>query len=133
MGVKIFKGINKPYHMDKLFGHEDLNGIERLSFLGNDRMPEKSFHVAAHIVDGKYVHQEDWHYAQLHKHEFDQVNILISTNSYLKYKMEFDDKLEEVSSPSLIYIPAGTDHWVEPMEGTGIFICIYLDQLSHET
>ena len=74
--------------MGKLFGHEDLKGMERLSFLEKDHLPEKSFHVAAHIIDGKYVHQEDWHYAQLHKHEFDEVNILISTNSCLKYKME---------------------------------------------
>jgi len=96
-------------------------------------MPEKSFHVAAHIIDGKYVHQGDWHYAQLHKHEFDEVDILISTNYFLKYKMEFDGKLEELPSPSLIYIPAGTDHLAEPIDGTGMFICIYLDQISHAT
>ena len=119
--------------MGKIFGQEDLKGIERLLFLEKEHIPEKSFHVAAHIIDGKYVHQEDWHYAQLHKHEFDEINILISTNSCLKYKMECDGTLEEVSSPALIYIPAGTDHRAEPVSGTGIFICIYSDQIFHET
>jgi|LQYC01.1.fsa_nt_gi mannose-6-phosphate isomerase-like protein (cupin superfamily) len=133
MGVKIFKGINKPFHQGKTFGQEDLKGIERLSFLEKEQIKGKSFHVAAHIIDGRYVHQEDWHYAQLHKHEFDEINILISPTSCLTYKMECDGTLEELSSPSLIYIPAGTDHRAEPVSGTGIFICIYLDQVSHET
>jgi hypothetical protein len=129
MSVRIFKGINMPYHMDKLFGHEDLKGIERLSFLEREHIRGKSFHIAAHIIDDNYIHQENWHYAQLHKHEFDEINILISTIPGFKYKMEFDGKLEEVSSPSLIYIPAGIKHRAEPVCGTGIFICIYLDQL----
>ena len=60
-------------------------------------------------------------------------NILISTNSCLKYKMECAGTLEEVSSPALIYIPAGSNHRAEPVSGTGIFICIYLDQIAHET
>ncbi|HJX30565.1 MAG TPA: hypothetical protein VJ624_01805 [Thermodesulfobacteriota bacterium] len=47
--------------------------------------------------------------------------------------MECAGTLEEVSSPSLIYIPAGIDHRSEPVSGTGIFICIYLDQIAHET
>jgi len=132
MSVKIFKGINEPYHMGNLFGNEALEGIERLSFLEREHIQGKSFHVAAHIINHNYIYQEDWHYSQLHKHEFDEINILISTNACLKYKMEFDGKLEEVSSPSLIYIPAGIEHRAEPVCGTGIFVCIYLDQLARD-
>ncbi len=51
MGVKIFKGINRPFHMGKIFGREDLKGIERLSFLEKEQIPGKSFHVAAHIIE----------------------------------------------------------------------------------
>lgn len=131
MNVKIFKGIPKPYYLDKVFGHEDIKGIERLSFWEREHLPGKSFHIATHIIDATYRHQENLHYEQLHKHEFDEINILISTSSCLKYKMEFDGKLEEISSPSLIYIPAGIDHRAEPVSGTGIFICIYLDQIAH--
>jgi len=132
MSVRIFKGINKPYHMERLFGQEDLKGIERLSFLGREHIPGKSFHIAAHIINDNYIHQENWHYAQLHTHEFDEINILISTDSCLTYKMEFDGKLEEVVSPSLIYIPAGIEHRAEPVCGTGIFFCIYLDQAANK-
>jgi hypothetical protein len=130
MSIRIFKGINTPYYMGNLFGREDLNGIERLSFLEKEDIQGKSFHITAHIINDNYIHIKDWHYAQLHKHEFDEINILISTNSCLTYKMEFDRKLEEVSSPSLIYIPAGIEHRAEPVCGTGIFVCIYLDQLA---
>ena len=30
--------------------------------LEKEQIKGKSFHVAAHIIDGRYVHQEDWHY-----------------------------------------------------------------------
>jgi len=132
MNIKIFKGVPIPFYMGRLFGHEDIKGIERLLFLEKEHIPGKSFHVATHIIDATYKHQKDWHYDQLHAHDFDEINILISTNSCLKYKMECDGTLEKISSPSLIYIPAGTKHRAEPIEGTGIFICIYLDQISHE-
>ena len=132
MSVRILSGINEPLHMGRLFGCEDLAGIERLSFLKKEHIEGKSFHIVAHIINNGYTHREDWHYSQLHKHEFDEINILISTDSCLTYKMEFDGKLEEVSSPSLIYIPAGTEHRAEPVSGAGIFLCVYLDQLAEK-
>jgi hypothetical protein len=127
MSVKIFRGIESVQHMGSIFGQGDLKGTKRLSFTNKDDIKGKSFHVASHIIDETYVHRNDWHYTMAHKHDFDEINILISERSPLKYKLELDGREEEISSPSLIYIPAGTMHRAEPICGTGTFLCVYLD------
>ncbi|MCX8011973.1 MAG: hypothetical protein N3A64_02310 [Desulfobacterota bacterium] len=130
MSIKIFKGVLASYHMGKIFGQKELKGIERIVFLENNYLPGKSFHIAAHVIDYTYKHQRYWHYSQLHVHGHDEINILISLGSTLQYRIEFDGNIKEVFSPVSIYIPAGIKHRSEPVAGTGIFICIYLDQLS---
>ncbi len=41
MGVRIFRGVDGPHHMGKLFGQKDLEGIERLSFLEKEHIQGK--------------------------------------------------------------------------------------------
>lgn len=53
--------------------------------------------------------------------------MFLSESSSLEYKLELDGKEEKIVSPSLIFIPAGIKHRAEPISGTGIFLCIYLD------
>ncbi|MGA2780327.1 MAG: 2-isopropylmalate synthase [Smithella sp.] len=124
MGIKIFKGIESAHDTDNISG---IKGILRLSFLEKEYIKGKSFHIASHIIEGSYIHKKVWNYSQAHKHDFDEINMLISEKSTLKYKLELDGKEEEIISPSLIFIPAGTTHHAEPVCGTGIFLCIYLD------
>lgn len=125
MSVKIFNGIKEP--LSKIFGHEDISGLERFSFLEREHIKGKLLDIVTHIITDDYIHREGCHYIQSHKHEVDEINIIISPNSCLTYEMEGDGKVENVCSPSLIYIPAGTDHRAEGVSGTGIFICIHLD------
>jgi mannose-6-phosphate isomerase-like protein (cupin superfamily) len=127
MSVKIFRGIESSQHMNSVFGQGDLAGIKRLSFTNKYDIRGISFHIASHVIDETYVHQKNWHYSEAHKHDFDEINILIAGNSLLKYKIELDGSEEEVSAPSLIYIPAGIMHRAEPICGTGTFLCVYLD------
>lgn len=124
MGITIFKGIEKTHYTDDI---SDIQGIARLSFLEKEYIKGKSFHVASHIIDDAYIHQKEWIYSQAHKHDFDEINMIISEKSTLKYKMEVNGKEEEIIAPALIFIPAGTTHRAEPVCGTGIFLCIYLD------
>lgn len=124
METRIFKGIEKEYYTDKISG---IKGITRFSFLEKEYIKGKSFHIAAHIVGDSYTHKEEWVYSQAHQHDFDEINMLISETSILKYKLELDGKEEEIVSPTLIFIPAGIVHRAEPISGTGIFLCIYLD------
>lgn len=124
MGIKIFKGIESEHYTDDIAG---IKGIVRHSFLEKEDIKGKSFHIASHIIDDSYLHKKEWSYSQAHKHDFDEINMLISEKSSLKYKLEVDGKEEEIVSPALIFIPAGITHRAEPICGTGIFLCIYLD------
>ena len=124
MSIRIFKGIEKANYTDDI---SDIQGIVRLLFLEKEYIKGKSFHIASHIIDDSYIHQKEWIYSRTHKHDFDEINMLISEKSTLKYKLEIDGKEEEIVSPILIFIPAGTTHRAEPICGTGIFLCIYLD------
>lgn len=124
MDIKIFKGIENAYYTDDISG---IQGILRLSFLEKEYIKGKAFHIASHIIDDSYVHKKEWIYSQAHQHDFDEINILVSEKSTLQYKFELNEKVEEISSPSLIFIPAGIIHRAEPVSGTGVFLCIYLD------
>lgn len=124
MVIKIFKGIERASYTDDIAG---IQGIVRFSFLEKEYIKGRSFHIASHIIDDSYIPKQEWFYSQTHKHDFDEINMVISEKSTLKYKMELDGKEEEIVSPSLIFIPAGTTHRAEPVCGTGTFLCIYLD------
>jgi hypothetical protein len=124
MSVKIFKGIESAHYADDITG---IQGIVRHSFLEKEYINGKSFHIASHTINDSYHHKKEWIYSRSHKHDFDEINMFISEKSTLKYKLELDGKEEEISSPSLIFIPAGITHRGEPVSGTGIFLCIYLD------
>jgi mannose-6-phosphate isomerase-like protein (cupin superfamily) len=124
MSVKIFGGIESAHYADDI---SSIQGIVRFSFLEKEYIKGKSFHIASHIIDDSYLHKKEWIYSQPHKHDFDEINMFISEKSTLKYKLELNGKEQEISSPSLIFIPAGTIHRAEPISGTGIFLCIYLD------
>ncbi len=128
MSVTVFHGVKSSYLMGKTFGVDDLAGIERLSFMEKENLKGKAFHVAAHFVSSTFVPKKDWFYDPAHAHDFDEINMLISNGDCLKYKMEFDGVTQEISSPALIFIPAGTRHRGEVVEGTGIFICLYMNQ-----
>jgi len=129
MSIKIFEGIPSPYYMGKLLGQEDLKGIERIVFLEKDHIPGKSFHIAVHIIDDSYQHQNAWCYDKLHAHSYDEINILIPFNSRFQYRFEFDGNFKNLYAPVTIYIPAGIKHRAEPVCGKGVFVCIHLDQI----
>ena len=63
-------------------------------------------------------------YADLHKHDFDEINLILSEDNSLKYKVQLDDEVYEAISPSTIYIPKGVRHSAEVLSGHGMYITI---------
>src|SRR6185503_17760248 len=62
-------------------------------------------------------------YCELHWHDFDEINLIIS-DSNLKYKIQLEDEVYEVESPCTVYIPSGTRHAAEVISGRGVFVAI---------
>jgi len=71
-------------------------------------------------------HKKMSEYSMLHKHNADEVNLILSENSKLKYEIQLDDETYKVTSPSTIFIPKGIKHKAKFISGKGIFVCIIL-------
>jgi len=98
--------------------------IKRLSMLSKKRFPSSNTHVAIHFVNG--THKKMSEYSMLHKHNADEINLIVSENSKLKYEIQLDDETYKVTSPSTIIIPKGIKHKAKFISGKGVFVCIIL-------
>ena len=98
--------------------------IKRLSMLSKKLVPTSNTHVAIHLVD--YKHKNLSEYSFLHKHNADEINLIISENNKLKYEIQLEDEIYKVSSPSTVFIPKGEKHKARFLSGKGIFVCIIL-------
>ena len=98
--------------------------IKRLSMLSKKLVPTSNTHVAIHIVD--YKHKNLSAYSFLHKHNADEINLIISESNKLKYEIQLDDEKYKVLSPSTVFIPKGVKHKARFLSGKGIFVCIIL-------
>jgi len=92
--------------------------------LSKKLVPTSNTHVAIHIVD--YKHKNLSAYSFLHKHNADEINLIISENNKLKYEIQLDDEIYKVLSPSTVFIPKGVKHKARFLSGKGIFVCIIL-------
>ena len=98
--------------------------IKRLSMLSKKRFPSSNTHVAVHFVNGNNKKMSE--YSMLHKHNADEINLIVSENSKLKYEIQMDDETYKVTSPSTVFIPKGIKHKAKFISGKGIFVCIIL-------
>jgi len=62
----------------------------------------------------------------VHKHNFDEIHLILSENGKLTYEIELGDEKYKVSSPSTIFIPKRLKHKAKVVSGKGIFVCIIL-------
>jgi len=116
----INEGMNES--MEKIPFHQKAP-IKRFSMLNKSMVPESDTHIAVHFVNAS---QKIPKYSQLHKHNHDEINLILSEDDTLKYKIQLEDETYRVSSPSSVFIPKGIRHSAEVVSGTGIFVCIIL-------
>lgn len=116
----IKKGVNEP--LEKIPFHVKAP-IKRLSMLGKKQIPDSKTHVAVHFVDASKKIPE---YSTLHKHNSDEINLIISESKKLTYEVQLEDEIYKVSSPSTVFIPKGVRHRAKALSGKGTFVCIIL-------
>ena len=97
--------------------------IKRKSMLSKYLIPESNTHIAVHYVDATKKIPK---YSSLHSHNKDEINLILSDDSKLKYKIQLGDESYTVSSPSTVFIPKGLAHSAQAVSGKGIFVCIIL-------
>ncbi len=97
--------------------------IKRISMLNKSMIPESNTHVAVHFVDASRKLPQ---YSQMHKHNHDEINLILSEDSKLTYEVQLEDEKYKVYSPSTVYIPKGLRHSAQAVSGKGVFVCIIL-------
>jgi len=117
----IKKGVNEP--LSKVPFHSKAP-IKRLSMLNKKRFPPSKTHIAVHFVNslGKKIPN----YSKLHKHNHDEINLILSEKGKLTYEIQLDDEVYKVSSPSTVFIPKRLNHKAKVISGKGIFVCMIL-------
>jgi hypothetical protein len=116
----IKKGVNEP--LQKVPFHKKAP-IKRLSMLNKKIIPQSDTHIAVHFVDAAKKLPE---YSSPHKHNKDEINLILSEDSKLKYRIDLEDETYTVTSPCTIFIPKGLNHSAQAISGKGIFVCIIL-------
>ncbi len=79
-------------------------------------------HIAVHLVDASRKKIPE--YSKLHKHNSDEINLILSEKGKLTYEIQLEDEIYKVSAPCTIFIPKGTRHKARALSGKGIFLCI---------
>jgi hypothetical protein len=98
--------------------------LKRLMMLDKDRINEAGIHIAVHQI--KNLPKKIPKYSELHKHDCDEVNLILSEDSKLKYRIQLGKEIYKITSPSTIFIPKGLRHSAEVISGKGMFVCIVL-------
>jgi len=119
----ITKGINEPLSKIPFHGKAP---IKRLSMLGKKNIPQGNTHLAVHFVDADSKKIDE--YCTLHKHNADEINLILSQDGSLKYEVQYEDEIYKVSSPVTLFIPKGVKHRARALSGKGFFICIILSK-----
>ena len=116
----IKKGIREP--LEKVPFHAKAP-IKRLSMLSKNLISESNTHIAVHFVDSTKKLPK---YSTIHKHNHDEINLILSEESKITYEVQLEDEIYQVTSPSTIFIPKGVSHRAQALTGKGIFVCIIL-------
>jgi len=117
----IKKGVNEP--LSKVPFHSKAP-IKRLSMLNKKRFPNSKTHIAVHFINS--LKKKIPEYSKLHKHDHDEINLILSENGKLTYKIQLGDEVYNVTSPSSVFIPKGVKHKARVISGKGIFVCMIL-------
>lgn len=68
-------------------------------------------------------------YTQMHSHDEDEINILLSEDSNFQYEVRIEDKTFIVSANSSIFIPSNALHSTNVISGSGYYISIRLNKV----
>ena len=117
----ITKGINEP--LSKVAFHKKAP-IKRISMLSKKTISESKIHAAVHFVDA--VDKKISKYSTLHKHDADEINLILSDSGKLFYEIQLDDEIYKVNSPVTVFIPKGVKHRADAISGKGIFVCMIM-------
>ena len=115
----IQRGIESPLQNVKFHGKAPL---KRFFMFERKKIKEKGVRIAVHTISK--LPKKIPPYCDLHKHDYDEINLVLSEKGTLVYEVQLEDEIYRVKSPATVYIPAGVRHRAEVLSGKGQFIAI---------
>lgn len=102
------------------------NFFQRFLLLNKKVLENTPFHIATHLITDLESPPEP--YAKIHCHpDHDEIGLIIAPKDMLQYEVILNGKVNYVTSPAAVYIPAGTSHRARALKGNGAYVCILLD------
>ncbi len=98
--------------------------IDRYLMLNSDMISQCDTRISVHLVSDLPDQIEP--YCEMHKHDFDEINMVVSQDGVLKYRIQMEDEEYIITSPATVFIPKGVRHKSEVISGKGLFICVTL-------
>ncbi len=114
-----------PESLDAVPFHSQVNWIERLVA---HNVP---FHLAVHKITA--AKETPVEYVEMHNHSYPELNIILGDDEAFEFKVHLGTNVYQVKSPSTIWIPAGMDHFIVAVNGSGYYICIIFKESANVT
>jgi quercetin dioxygenase-like cupin family protein len=114
-----------PESLDAVPFHSQVKWIERL--VANN-LP---YHLAVHKITG--AEAMPYEYVEMHNHSYPEINIILGDDDSFEFKVHLGNNVYQVKSPSTIWIPAGMDHFIVAVNGSGYYICLILKENANIT
>ncbi len=102
------------------FHNKEKAPIKRLEMLEKKKINQKGVKIVVHVI--KKVPKKVRNYTELHRHKYDEINLILSEKGELVYRIQIEDEVYIVKSPASVYIPKGLRHSANVLSGEGIFV-----------
>jgi mannose-6-phosphate isomerase-like protein (cupin superfamily) len=100
--------------------------FQRFMLLNKKVLENAPFHIATHLI--KDLDSPPDPYVKVHIHpDYDEIGLIIAPKDKLQYEIILNGKVNYVTSPAAVYIPAGTSHRARALKGNGAYVCILMD------
>jgi hypothetical protein len=116
----IVSGMEKPLQSVKF--HHEAPLVRHELLLRDSFQGDGGIRIVSHTISN--LPEKVPSYCELHWHDFDEINLILSEDGGLKYKITIEDEEYIVGAPTTVYLPKGIRHAAEVVSGKGIFLAI---------
>ena len=94
--------------------------LKRIVMIDKKKINEKGVRIVVHII--KKTPKKIRDYCELHRHKYDEINLILSEKGKLIYRIQIENEVYIVKSPASVFIPKGIKHSANVLSGEGIFV-----------
>ena len=116
----------KKQSLGSVLNHSAIPGLVRHLFGSSEILGSGPLHIAVHHYDGTGPRgaKGQFRYSQLHSHSTYEMDCLVPLSRDFAVQVESEHEVRLVRGYKNVVVPAGVDHRIEYVSGSGVLICI---------